>query len=72
MRKNTVTIVMLLVVVFALGSMLYHTDTAMAQKSLSPELKKELSQVIKNQEEIISRLDDVMKELKIVKVRATK
>ena len=42
-----------------------------SEKADSKKLEAKLDQILENQERIFQRLDDVMEELKVVKIRAT-
>jgi len=71
MNVKTVIIGLFLTVVAFVGATYFTSIASAKDKDVSPGIKKELKQVIENQQEILSRLDDIMKEVKIVKIRAT-
>ena len=63
MRKKTI---LALVILVMLTGKLYA-----ALPPVSPEIQKKLDDILKGQQSILAQLDDIKKELEIVKIRAT-
>lgn len=73
MRRMTLTVVLLIVIV-VLGFGIFNDVriTQAAEKNSIADVMLKLDKVIKNQEKIFERFDEVMKELGIVKIRASR
>ena len=73
MRKTTLILAVLLVLAIFWFALSGNVGTLQAQGSSSdPDVSASLQQILANQQKIMQHLDDMSKELQIIKIRASR
>ena len=70
-RMTLATVLLVVIVVLGLGIFNDARITQAAEKNSIADVMLKLDKVIKNQEKIFERFDEVKEELRIIKIRAT-
>jgi hypothetical protein len=70
---SKIAIMLVLVIVCIAGLAAFDSiNNLNAEEIVSTDLSSKLNEVISNQEEILQKLDDMAKQIQIVKIRATR
>ncbi|NQT95190.1 MAG: hypothetical protein HQ572_01955 [Candidatus Omnitrophica bacterium] len=72
MKTKTALLILLIIIAVVSAGLLQRLDTASAEDKDSSAIAGKLQTVIDNQQEILAMLDEMKKELNIIKVRATR
>lgn len=73
MGRITITVIVLVAVAILGFGLFYNIDTSQAQvRDSGAEIMNKLQEVIKNQQTIIQKLDEMKEELNIIKIRASR